>query len=127
MKILIENGVLIMYNKKFKEICTSYYGSCNTDLPCEDEFICIIDMENESFLEGYDIIQTDEAGKKRNQTIKDKILNYECKVIALVLESPHTSEYNQCTPLGPGLGKTGKNIHDHIIEILKNSNLQLVA
>ena len=64
----------------------------------------------------------------KDQTSETKITITEDKILLLILESPHTDEFDKNgEPIGPANGPTGRNIREHIAEIFPNfSDYQLI-
>lgn len=57
----------------------------------------------------------------KDQTSETKITITEDKILLLILESPHTDEFDKNgEPIGPANGPTGRNIREHIAEIFPN-------
>lgn len=91
-----------MYNRKFKALCESVYGSpCFTDKPCPDKYRCVVNIRDGSISE----ISED---------------NESLPIVVLILESPHREEYNQCTKtaIRPANGSTGIGIDENIASLL---------
>lgn len=57
----------------------------------------------------------------KDQTSETKITITEDKILLLILESPHTDEFDKNgEPIGPANGPTGRNIREYIAEIFPN-------
>ena len=110
----------------FKEACEKIYKNCNTakgeflPKPVRDEYVATIEVRNGncSFVDNFVYCQEKPRSAKETERIKELGL----ETICLVLESPHEKEYNSNgKPLGPALSTTGKNISEHLEEILSDA------
>lgn len=101
---------------------------------CDDEYVAILTVNVDRSFEGSVCWKTDkEIIKNRNQTMLPKPIKEQDNLptIALVLESPHISEFfkdSNCTkkrtPPRPAMGTTGLNIIEYFPETLLKYLLQ---
>lgn len=114
-------------NSTFKEACIKVYKTCNTATgkclpkPVQDEYVAIINITNQtSSIQNPQIIYCNDNQRPKEET--DKIREENNPTICLVLESPHEKEYDsKGKPLGPALSTTGKNIREHLKDILNDA------
>ncbi|WP_264229574.1 hypothetical protein [Acholeplasma laidlawii] len=106
----------------FESSCENVYGKCNTNEACEDQLVAIIDMKEKRIVTG-NIIHNNTC--EIRPEIDSSIFS-DSKTIVIVLESPHKKEYYNKKSIGPARGTTGKNINNHIVDILKQSKLEEV-
>ena len=113
-------------NLKFKNICVKEYGSCKTALgffalpkPVCDELVAIINISKNKVRFVTNNICSN--GKKRNKVSCKAIKRRNLSLICIILESPHSSEYDGNAPIGPAMSHTGRNISDHIEDVLNDA------
>lgn len=85
---------------------------------CPDQYICNIEI-----IKNYYFNQNTRKNifAKDSVTVIEKNIPNAENILILILESPHTDEFDENgNPIGPANGTTGYNIREHILDILGN-------
>ena len=100
----------------FKTSCEKIYGNVNNLQECPDQYVMYIDLQYQKPI--IDIICSNKT--QRSSKYISNISNQDAQVVVIILESPHINEFDQNgAPIGPAMGKTGENISNYILNVLK--------
>lgn len=109
-KILFETEILF---NNFNEMCAEKNVPKLSDdykEPCFDQYVAIIEITDNKV-----VYIKNEIDKKSRENISNE---EEYDIIAILLESPYTSEYEHGKSLGPAMGTTGINLSKYLLGAL---------
>lgn len=91
--------------------------------PCPDQCIGKIDYTTQTGTFAFTgKVKTKYSTGLDRKNIDDSFVDHSANSIVLVLESPHTQEYDEYKkPIGPAYGKTGYNINEYLEDILNEA------